>query len=158
MVFEPSTFGRIEALMPGYVRGWAESSEKPDTPLMIEILVNGEVSGSGPADILREDLAAKSGGAGRYGFRIPLKMPINDRPLHVLMMRVCGERETFGTSAVVSGTDLARHALIDLDVDDLPPVVSVVRQADGSRRTNFNADAFEAFVERHWGEWRQDTR
>ncbi len=58
--------------------GWAWYPGAPDQPLLVEILVDGQIAGTTQCNVYRADLRAAGIGHGRYGFRYPLP-PLDGR-------------------------------------------------------------------------------
>lgn len=64
--------GRLEGLKGRVAIGWAQDLAEPDQKLPIEILVDGVVAASGPADQFRQDLEQAGIGDGHHLFAIPI--------------------------------------------------------------------------------------
>lgn len=54
------------------LHGWAFDSERPDTPLVLEFVINGKPAGWSLANIYRADLRAAGKGNGCHGFRFEI--------------------------------------------------------------------------------------
>lgn len=60
--------GVIDGFYPDAVHGWAYDTDRPDRSATVALEVNGRITATIPCDMLRQDLADKQMGTGRYGF------------------------------------------------------------------------------------------
>jgi SAM-dependent methyltransferase len=68
----PPLWGYLDAISERVAAGWAFSPSNPETPVMIQIHVNGAPARAVPADHHRADLLAAGHGAGNNAFNIDL--------------------------------------------------------------------------------------
>jgi len=64
--------GVVEILEPANIRGWTYLTDQADVHLEVKASVNGDLIGSGRADIMRKDLAEAGIGRGDHAFDIRL--------------------------------------------------------------------------------------
>lgn len=76
---EESLGGAIDRVYETRVTGWAWDRRAPETPVDVEILVDGAPIARGRADRLREDLAHNGIGDGRHAFdiRVDQALPVD---------------------------------------------------------------------------------
>jgi hypothetical protein len=60
--------GFIDAVGPSCIAGWAQNTESPETPVCLDVIVDGCCIGQMLANHYREDLAQAGLGSGRHGF------------------------------------------------------------------------------------------
>jgi hypothetical protein len=109
-------FGAIDRIYDHRVTGWAWDRRTPDTPIDVEITLDGETVARGTADRLREDLANNGVGNGRHAFDIRFEhtLPIDSKH------RVA--------AVAVDGKDDRRVTLLNREAPPPPPAVT--RDAD----------------------------
>jgi hypothetical protein len=83
--------GAVESVSCSEVRGWAWDPMFPNAPISVDILVNGVVAATAPADELRLDLVGTRGD-GRHGFRWPIPAALKNGRAQKITVR-------FGESA-----------------------------------------------------------
>lgn len=64
--------GHCDGLRGDDLYGWAQDTEHPDVPVVIEVSLNGELAGETIASLTRPDLRAAGLKHGRYGWRFAL--------------------------------------------------------------------------------------
>lgn len=69
-------FGAIDRVYDHRVTGWAWDRRLPDTPIEVEITLDGQPVARGTADRLRDDLANNGVGNGRHAFDIRIDQPL----------------------------------------------------------------------------------
>lgn len=69
--------GFVDVITAGEVRGWAQSVAHPETPIGLDVLIDGVVVAQVVADLYREDLRTAGLGSGRHAFaaRLPAALP-----------------------------------------------------------------------------------
>jgi hypothetical protein len=76
--------GVLESATCTEVRGWAWDPMFPDSPISVEVLVDGVPAGTVPASELRTDLLASGKGDGRHGFTWPVPASLrNGKPRRI---------------------------------------------------------------------------
>ena len=76
--------GRLEAVLDGYVRGWAWIPSDPGTRVPVRIAVDGAVVASGVADLFWPRLQSAGLGDGAHGFEVMVPPRLSDRGTHSL--------------------------------------------------------------------------
>ncbi len=79
--------GKLESASCTQVAGWAWDPMFPDSPTSIDVLVDGRVYATVPADQYRADLQAAGRGDGRHGFVWPLPSALRDGRRHRITAR-----------------------------------------------------------------------
>ncbi|HEV8629011.1 MAG TPA: hypothetical protein VGV61_01755 [Thermoanaerobaculia bacterium] len=69
------------------VRGWAWDPMFPDTPISVDLLVDGAYRETIPADQLRPDLVSLGKGDGRHGFFWPIPAALRNGKAHRISVR-----------------------------------------------------------------------
>ncbi len=80
--------GFFDGLTGGRLHGWAWRPDQPDTPVVIEITLNGRVLGEVEANQFRPDVREAGIGHGRYGFSMTFDAPIDLREAVRVVARV----------------------------------------------------------------------
>ncbi|MCQ8239640.1 Hint domain-containing protein [Rhizosaccharibacter radicis] len=75
--------GGIEGWQGFALRGWAQNPDRPDLPVLLEVLLDGTAVAQAVADLFRLDLRAAGLGGGCHGFRIELPPDARHRALLV---------------------------------------------------------------------------
>jgi hypothetical protein len=97
--------GYLDAADARFATGWVFDPSAPNTPLEVELLVDGQAKGMFLADRFREDLRKAGKGDGRHGFEIPLPTLAG---AHEVGVRVRGaSRPLRGSPKSVVGTGVA---------------------------------------------------
>src|ERR1700752_3996261 len=73
--------GVVEILEPANIRGWTYLTDQADVHLEVKASVNGDLIGSGRADIMRKDLAEAGIGRGDHAFDIRLDKAVAQEDL-----------------------------------------------------------------------------
>lgn len=76
--------GRLEAVLDGYVRGWAWIPSDPHRCVRVQIAVDGAVVASGVADLYWPRLQSAGIGDGAHGFEVMLPPPLSDGGTHTV--------------------------------------------------------------------------
>ena len=99
----PDPKGNFEGVRDHHALGWAFDPQRPGDRLTVEIVCDGRVVASGPADRFRPDLLKAGLGDGRCHFDLPLSPVLFDGRDHTLVARVAGtERQIHGGPHVVN--------------------------------------------------------
>jgi hypothetical protein len=77
--------GTLEATDCTSARGWAWDPSFPTSPISVDVLVDGNVVATVPADQLRTDLVNR--GDGRHGFAWPIPASLRDGKSHKVTVR-----------------------------------------------------------------------
>jgi hypothetical protein len=70
-----------------HVGGWAQDVVRPDTPVCLDVMVDGAVVAFTVASVYRADLAVAGMGDGRLGFDLGLAVPLASGAPHVVEVR-----------------------------------------------------------------------
>jgi hypothetical protein len=94
--------GSLDILTANKILGWAWDKTKPNEAIYVEIFDGGTLLGTVKADLMRQDIAAKGRGTGKYGFEFPTPPRLKDGKPHQIHARVKGtEFELHGSPAQV---------------------------------------------------------
>ncbi len=69
--------GFVDIIAPGVIAGWAQNTRHPETPVCLDIVVQGQAVGQVLADRHRTDLQRAGIGSGRHGFEFNLPAGVN---------------------------------------------------------------------------------
>lgn len=83
----PAYDGSLESADCGSIVGWAWDARRPDTPINVEVLIDGVSQGQVTANEARPDLAAAGKGDGRHGFSLPTPQAAKDNRVHTVAVR-----------------------------------------------------------------------
>lgn len=83
----PAYDGSLESVDCGSIVGWAWDARQPDTPINVEVLIDGVSQGQVTANEARSDLVAAGKGDGRHGFSLPTPQAARDNRLHTVALR-----------------------------------------------------------------------
>lgn len=86
----PDYEGRLDAANCDVIGGWVWNRRAPNTPLRVDILVNGVVFAQVMADQFRQDLQDSGRGDGRHVFKIPTPPRLKNSRNNVVTVRVTG--------------------------------------------------------------------
>jgi glycosyltransferase involved in cell wall biosynthesis len=110
------------------VRGWAWQEAHPDTPAVLEVLVDDGVIGQVVATGMRRDVRAAGHGDGRCGFMLRLPQPLSPFVPHVVRVR----RAVDGAELGHSGRRIPAAARLDAAaLDGLARDLRATAAADG---------------------------
>lgn len=84
--------GAVDAVVGRFVVGWAHDPEDAGRRVKLEVELNGQLVGTGVADLPRTDLQAAGVGDGNHGFRIELPTLLLPGSDHVLAIRTPSDR------------------------------------------------------------------
>lgn len=79
--------GSLESVDCGSIVGWAWDARQPDTPINVEVLIDGVSQGQVTANAARPDLVAAGKGDGRHGFSLPTPQAAKDNRVHTIAVR-----------------------------------------------------------------------
>jgi hypothetical protein len=88
----PPAEGRLETVADGYAIGWAWNPSRPQRPVEVEVVVDGETVAEALAHVKRPDIARAGIGDGRHGFAVPLPEFLTSAPSHEIHV-VAGRRK-----------------------------------------------------------------
>ena len=94
----------VEAQAPGgaqRITGWARNAGAPHAPVLLELLLDGEVVGCFPADRTRADLAAKFPANHNLGFVVQVPWPIAGQAARRLEIRRAADLAPLAGSPIV---------------------------------------------------------
>lgn len=83
----PAYDGSLESVDCGSIVGWAWDARQPDTPINVEVLIDGVSQGQVTANEARPDLVAAGKGDGRHGFSLPTPQAAKDNRVHTVAVR-----------------------------------------------------------------------
>ncbi len=86
----PPYVGFFDAVEGPFTGGWVVNMHHPETPLKVEALCNGEVIGSGLADLYRGDVENAGLPTARCGFRFLLERPLTSLFNKDIYLRIAG--------------------------------------------------------------------
>lgn len=66
----------VETIARDVITGWVLDTERPDSALLVEVVLDNRIIASAVADIWRADLEAANKGNGRHAFQINIRPPI----------------------------------------------------------------------------------
>ena len=90
--------GFVDRIDNRWIVGWAWRSEEPDTPVAIDVLVDGIRVDGCRADMYRADLQAAGKGNGRHAFEMKLPSNVNDGNRHEIRLLYSGtDRDLVGS-------------------------------------------------------------
>ncbi len=88
---EPADFeGNIDRIEDGWILGWAWRPSAPNTPIEIEMLVDGLSAGTWKAALFRPDLESAGKGNGVHAFEVPLRQEFRDGAPHQVRVVYAG--------------------------------------------------------------------
>ncbi len=79
--------GYIDALTRERISGWVRSAGDPDTPVVLQVLDNGQPIARVLANHYRPDLVRSKQGSGRHGFEVVFAAPLSPLLRHVIQFR-----------------------------------------------------------------------
>lgn len=82
--------GYVDRIENGWVFGWAWNSKIPNTPIEVEIRIDGEPEATSVADLYRPDLETAGKGNGRHGFEVAFPERAKDGQPHRIEVRFSG--------------------------------------------------------------------
>jgi glycosyltransferase involved in cell wall biosynthesis len=114
----PTLTGHIDQADRHAVTGWAMDPARPGEPVLLEVVLDGEVVGSFPADRHRADLEQAGLGDGRHAFQLQIPGGLSPHAERVLELRRAGDGAIVPGSPVVLpraplAGEAARRALHD---------------------------------------------
>lgn len=101
--------GHLDEAVPGRISGWAANLSTPDTPIRLDIVVDGEVVSTITADQLRGDVKQLGIGEGCCGFDLPLDLILQDNTATEVAVLLAGTPTHLAGSpiSVLTQRDLA---------------------------------------------------
>lgn len=114
----PALAGHIDQADRHAVTGWAMDPARPGEPVELEVVLDGVVVGSFPADRHRPDLEQAGLGSGRHAFQLQIPGGLSAHAERVLELRRAGDGAVVPGSPVVLpraplAGEGARRALLD---------------------------------------------
>ncbi|MGI4955668.1 MAG: glycosyltransferase family 2 protein [Janthinobacterium lividum] len=94
----PPYAGYFDALEDPFAGGWVVNMHHPDVPLAVEAICDGEVIGSGLADLFRGDVEKAGMPAARCGFRFIMERPVAELYGKDVYVRIAGTSEVLNGS------------------------------------------------------------
>jgi len=106
----------VEKLDCFVISGYIWDRQKPNTPAVLDIAMDGKTIGRVTADDLREDLLERGMGTGHYGYHFPLPPSARDGREHWIMPVIVGN-----PPRIFNGPDFAQPYIVHCDVGKTPP-------------------------------------
>lgn len=97
----PPLTGHIDQADRHAVTGWAMDPARPGEPVLLEVVLDGEVVGTFPADRHRADLEQAGLGTGRHAFQLQIPGGLSPHAERVLELRRAGDGAPVPGSPVV---------------------------------------------------------
>lgn len=108
--------GRLEEADSERVRGWALRTGAPETPVSVELWINGNFCAASVCDGFRRDVQDRFGGPGLASFDIVVPQAARSRrPRLEMEVRVSGEPLTLGRAVVDAGPPEIDALLVALE-------------------------------------------
>lgn len=116
--------GHCDGLKGSALHGWAKDETRPDTPVEVELWLDGVCVARTLADGFRPDLRSSHVGTGRYGWRLPVDLRKLEKPVQAEVKTRDGQLLTGGR------LELQNNLALDNPINaDLRPFVEAVLQA-----------------------------
>jgi hypothetical protein len=80
--------GFVDIIAADQMSGWAQNPDRPEVPVCLDVLVDGQVIGQTLANIYREDLAKAGFSSGRHSFEFSLDAAIVSARQSVTVQRL----------------------------------------------------------------------
>jgi GT2 family glycosyltransferase len=93
--------GCLDVATPVRVEGWALRLDRPDDPVLVDVMIGADVVGTIAADRRRTDIDLGAGGGVRCGFGFDLPSPADPRAAKRVGVRLSGTRTALCHSPVV---------------------------------------------------------
>jgi phytanoyl-CoA hydroxylase len=115
----PAFEGFVDRIEDGWILGWAWQPASPNTPIEIDVVVDGVVACTGRAALYRPDLEKSGKGNGQHAFELRLPEELKDGQRHQLRIVAAGSTATivahegtvtFGAKADASPSSVVQHA------------------------------------------------
>jgi hypothetical protein len=94
----PAYAGYLDSANCSLVGGWAWDGNQPNTPINVDISVDGVVKGTVSANLFRQDLLNAGIGNGYHGFQWTLPAAYDDGAAHSVSATISGTSQALGTS------------------------------------------------------------
>jgi len=107
--------GNLDGIVDLEITGWAWNPDMPDSPVLIELLADGEPFCRVEADEYRDDLLAAKIGDGRHGLRVGLPIEFCSGHEHRISARIVDTGQILGGSPLIFKTT----GLLEGNVDEL---------------------------------------
>ncbi len=85
--------GYVELIDSGMVHGWAQNTSRPNTPVCLDVVLDGVVIAQTLANLTRHDLAVAQFSSARHGFEVYLPFALDARQRQMVAVRRSCDRE-----------------------------------------------------------------
>ncbi len=128
VLFSPYS-GHVDEVVNGQITGWVCNRGRPDAPVTVDLILNGETVVSAVADVHRPDLVAAGIGNGNHGYALPIPARLlSDEAMEATV-------EISGTGIMLDGSPVTIGPMMPLNV----PAV-----AETGRDRKLDTDAIRA--------------
>jgi len=136
--------GKLELASRDLIEGWAWDEQRPDEPVALQILNQGEVIARVLANRHRPDLAAAGVGGGRHAFQVRIPGGLSPLSRHTIEVRVEADGSVLPGSPVVIEASTSFDATLEHAIETSVAALGTV--ADQDRALSFLAAQTERLL------------
>jgi hypothetical protein len=111
--------GSIDGVDDQQIGGWAWDSQRPNTPLTVDIYVDDTKLAAVSADQFRPDLRDANIGDGKHGFALPSPAALKDGKAHAVRVKIAGTGITIVEKGVLLPKNSGAAARQELPYEEL---------------------------------------